>query len=102
MLFTRLHIRALGVIVAAGLSLPSLSHAQASDADKPSATSKAQTKAERRAARLAARKKNHEELQSLEKNGYRPADGQLNYPDALQGAQSRRDSNTPAQQPPHD
>jgi hypothetical protein len=43
----------------------------------------------RKAERKAARSRNKAELQNLEKNGYRPGEGQTNYPQNIQNAEGK-------------
>jgi FKBP-type peptidyl-prolyl cis-trans isomerase len=62
--------------------------AQGSDAASSAAT-KAERKAQRKADRKAAHAKNKAELQTLEKNGYKPNQVGSTYPSNLQDAQKK-------------
>jgi sortase (surface protein transpeptidase) len=56
------------------------------------ATSKQAQKAQRKADRKSQRAKNNAELSELEKNGYKPAGNQTDYPQNLQNAQRKADA----------
>ncbi|WP_230955612.1 DUF4148 domain-containing protein [Burkholderia multivorans] len=49
-------------------------------------------KAQKKAARKARRAKLNAELNQLQKNGYKPADDRINYPQNLQDAQQKANS----------
>jgi hypothetical protein len=76
---------------------PSLVMAQTTDsgASTPKQIQRAQQKADRKAARA----KKNAELNTLEKNGYRPGSDQLNYPQNLQSAETKAAAAKPASAP---
>jgi hypothetical protein len=63
--------------------------AMAQSTDTEASTPKQVPKAERKAARKANRTKKNAELSRLEKNGYNPADDQINYPQNIQDAEKK-------------
>jgi hypothetical protein len=86
-----------GFVFFAGLSIPAF--AQASDSGNSSNTGSSQsTKAERKAIRKQARAKKNAELKKLEGTGYKPAEGDVKYPQNLQDAEKKAGSSSGASQ----
>ncbi|MGI4859679.1 MAG: DUF4148 domain-containing protein [Janthinobacterium lividum] len=81
------------VVVVTGLASASVL-AQAVEAAPASSqqASKAQKKAQRKADRQAAKAKNKAEVSVYEKNGFSPSNKDLHYPNDLQKAQKKIDS----------